>query len=59
MKNLRKQINDLACQISNDVDHGECFYDYEMFNDFIESLDEMKKLALRYYSENKAEMENE
>ncbi|MEH6848584.1 hypothetical protein [Bacillus pseudomycoides] len=56
---LRRKIIDLGYSISGDIDHGECFYDEEMLNDFCKSLDRMKELASEYYSSNKKELDEE
>lgn len=56
---LRQALIDLACEIDGDVDHGECFYDEEMLNEFISNLDKMKNLAREYFISNKCEMEDE
>ena len=56
---LRNQIRDLVSEIDGDVDHGECFYELDMLNDFCKSLDRMKELALEYYHSNKKEMEKD
>ncbi|MCM3735581.1 hypothetical protein M3215_07050 [Bacillus cytotoxicus] len=50
---LRQKIIELGYEISGDIDHGECFYELEMLNDFCESLDRMKELALEYWESNK------
>lgn len=59
MAALRKQITDLYYAVSADIEHGECFYDPEMFNEFINTLDKMKELAQKYYEENRQKVENE
>lgn len=59
MRSIRREFEDLACQISCSVDHGECFYDEEMLDEFIADLERMKNLAIAYYRENKDEMEDE
>lgn len=59
MRSVRREVEDLACQISCSVDHGECFYDTDMLDEFISDLDRMKNLAIAYYRENKDEMEDE
>ncbi|WP_428828515.1 hypothetical protein ACPJHH_13190 [Bacillus altitudinis] len=56
---MRSIIEDLASQILCSVDHGECFYDTEMLDEFIADLDRMKNLAIAYYRENKDEKEDE
>ena len=52
---LRKEVRDLYYSISADVEHGECFYDLEMLNEFCARLDMMKDLAQKYYKENQEE----
>jgi hypothetical protein len=52
MESLRYQVRDLASEIVDDIHHGECFYEKEMFNDFISKLERMKELGLAYYREN-------
>lgn len=56
---LRGQLQDLYYAISADIEHGECFYDEEMFNSFIRTLDEMKSIANQYFDENQSELEEE
>ena len=50
---LRQKIYSLTDEILGEVDHGECFYDREMLNDFLDKLDDMKILACRYYDSNR------
>jgi hypothetical protein len=57
MESIRQQLEDLACEIDGDVQHGECFYDSKMLVEFMHNLDQMKRLAKKYYHQNKAEME--
>lgn len=57
MRSLRWEVEDLACDISCSIDHGECFYDAEMFNEFIADLERLKNLAVAYYRENRDEKE--
>ena len=52
---LRSKLNDLACEIVNEVDHGECFYDYEMLIEFFDKLDALKQSAIIYYESNREE----
>ncbi|MGD6876935.1 hypothetical protein [Bacillus infantis] len=52
---LRKQITNLGYEIAGDIDHGECFYEKEMLDDFIANLDKLKNAAREYYISNKAE----
>lgn len=59
MRSIRREVEDLACQISCSVDHGECFYDVEMLEEFIADLERMKNLAVTYYREIKDEREDE
>ena len=54
---LRSEITELGYAINGDIDHGECFYELDMLNDFCKSLYRMKELALEYYNSNKKEME--
>lgn len=56
---LRGKIIDLGYSISGDIDHGECFYDVDMLNDFCKSLDRMKELASDYYISNKKELDED
>ncbi|WP_319618421.1 hypothetical protein [Bacillus cereus group sp. BfR-BA-01700] len=56
---LRGKIIDLGCEISGDIDHGECFYDEDMLKDFCKSLDRMKELASDYYDSNRKELNKE
>lgn len=56
---IEQQIKDLYYSISASIEHGECFYDSDMLNDFITSLDKMKELAQQYYVENKQEDEDD
>lgn len=56
---LRQQIIDLGYEIAGDIDHAECFYDWDMLHDFRSNLDKLKNLAMEYYISNKAEMEDD
>ena len=56
---LRGEVQDLTDVIAGDVNHGECFYEKDMFDDFINNLDKMKDLAQKYYESNKKEMEED
>lgn len=57
MKNIRQQLEDLACKIDGDIHHGECFYDSKMTMELLLNLDKMKRLARKYYQQNKIELE--
>lgn len=52
---LRKTIIDLGYEISGDLDHGECFYDKGMLDQFLQNLDILKTTAIAYYNANKEE----
>lgn len=52
---LRSQVKDLSCEITNDVEHGECFYEESMLKEFLENLDKLKDLAIKYYVSNREE----
>lgn len=52
---LRSQVKDLGCEIINDIDHGECFYNESMLKSFLENLDKLKDVAVKYYKSNKEE----
>lgn len=52
---LRSQVKDLSCEIANDVEHGECFYEESMLKEFLENLDKLKDLAIKYYVSNREE----
>jgi hypothetical protein len=56
---LRKRIINLGYEIAGDIDHGECFYDFNMLRDFHVNLDKMKHLSLEYYSSNRDEIDSE
>lgn len=43
-----RKVNDLAMEIGATIDHGECFYDDEMFDDFVRMLDKLKELSRKY-----------
>lgn len=49
------ELQNLYYEISADIEHGECFYDKEMFTSFIKNLDNMKKAAIQYFNENQEE----
>lgn len=55
----RRVIEDLACQLSGDVDHGECFYEKDMLDEFLSNLETMRNLALKLYVQNREEMDGE
>jgi hypothetical protein len=48
----RSLLHSLYYDIAADIEHGECFYDKEMFDSFIRSLDRMKKVAIEYFNDN-------
>lgn len=52
MVTLRQQVKEMLSEINSDVHHGECFYEKDMLDDFVEKLDKMKILAIDYYNEN-------
>lgn len=56
---LRREIHDLTDEIAGDVHHGECFYEKDMFDDFIKTLDKLKDAAQKYYESNKEDEEGE
>lgn len=56
-KSLWKQVQDLTFEIAGEVDHGECFYEEEMLEDFQKKLDMLKSLSRELYLKNKKEME--
>lgn len=56
---LRGQLQDLYYAISADIEHGECFYDQEMFKSFCCNLDKMKIIAKQYFEENQMGIEEE
>lgn len=58
-KSLRSQIQSLGYQIIGDIDHGECFHEKDMLDEFIANLDKMKELALAEHEELKKEFEAE
>lgn len=55
----REEFNDLFDLVSSSVHHGECFYRKEYLDEFVECLDNLKRLSLEYYQENKDEDEDE
>lgn len=50
------QLQNLYYFISADIEHGECFYDKEMFDVFCKHLDKMKEVAKQYFDENQREI---
>lgn len=52
---LKGELQDLYYAISADIEHGECFYDKDMFDDFIKNLDKMKETAYWCFYENQKE----
>ncbi len=53
---LKSSAQELVMTILNDVDHGECFYDEEMFEELIDTVDTFKKVAKKVYDENQEDM---
>lgn len=52
---LKREIENLGNEIVSDIDHGECFYDKGMLDDFIKTLDKLKELSVAYYNSNRDE----
>jgi hypothetical protein len=55
----RRELEDLVCQLSGDVDHGECFYEKDMLDEFLSNLETVRNLALKLYVQNREEMDGE
>jgi len=53
--NLKDEIFGLVSEIDAEVNHGECFYDDDMYRDFIRVIDELKEISKKFYEINKAE----
>lgn len=53
---LREDVDNLWVSIDGDIEHGECFYDKDMLNDFLKDLDKLKKIAIEYFEENQKEL---
>lgn len=53
MSSLRIVLKEYAANISNAVDHGECFYEQSELNELLTDLDKMKDLATAYFKENR------
>ena len=53
--NTRTHLYDLMYQIYDEFEHGECFFDEEMFDGLIESLNDLIKLSTKYFNENMEE----
>lgn len=52
---LRNKINSLGEEIVGDIYHGECFYELDMLDDFLDKLKELRTLAVEYYHSNMEE----
>lgn len=57
--NLRSEVHELACEIYNEVDHGECFYDEEMLSEFLAKVERFKHACQQYYTQNKEEEDDD
>lgn len=55
--NLRSDINELSNEIATEINHGECFYDEEEYEEFIRKLDRLRTLSGIYYTENQEDNE--
>ena len=53
---LRRKIHELGIEIMSDIEHGECFYEWDMLQDFRSNLDKLKNVAKEYYISNKEEI---
>lgn len=51
MRTLNKQIEDLANEITGEIEHGECFYEKNMFYEFIGKLEQLKHLSFQNFKE--------
>lgn len=49
---LRGEIQDLGDEIHNDIHHGECFYDKQMLQEFVSTLNTLEVKALQYWASN-------
>lgn len=56
---MKEDLEYLAQEIEADIHHGECFYEQEMYRDFIAKLNKMKKMARKYYQKNVEELKND
>lgn len=56
---IKEQVEKLGDKIIADLHHGECFYNSLLLTEFLQHLDDMKLLAMKYYLQNKIEMEKE
>lgn len=52
---LRREVKELGCEIANDIEHGECFYEESMLKEFLSNLDKLRDLTIQYYKSNRAE----
>lgn len=59
MANLRSELEELANEVSASIDHGECFYEYDMLIEFIETLETIKRLSINHFNEIKKEFEDD
>ncbi|USL89420.1 hypothetical protein vBBceHLY2_00144 [Bacillus phage vB_BceH_LY2] len=49
---LRSKLTELSEEITNDIHHGECFYDLNELDDFLDKLKELRTIAVNYYHSN-------
>lgn len=56
---MKDKLKELYYEVSADIEHGECFYDEEMFEIFLANLDQLKEVAQRLFYENQDDEEEE
>ena len=54
-RDLLSKLDELIHDIYSEFGHGECFFEEDMFNDFIKLLDKTKEVAKQYFEENQKE----
>jgi hypothetical protein len=54
-KTIKEQLIYTYEDISMSINHGECFYEKKELDDFINSLELLKILAIQYFQENTEE----
>ena len=49
----KRSVQDIAEDIMNDVEHGECFYGEKQYESFVRLIVELKTASRNLYNENK------
>lgn len=53
----KSRIEDMAHNIANTIEHGECFYEADCMNDLMRDINELKDACLAYERQVQSEEE--